>query len=113
MIPKFKRGVSVVRARNSTLPTRCPSPGHTITGPSLMEVVCHGNSTGAIRAAAVECYLMPVRDEAGLPLDLQDQILHELLVELDDGAALLAAGMVVYALGRQLVARVTLAEIIL
>ena len=56
---------------------------------------------------------MPVRDEAGLPLDLQGQILHELLVELDDGATLLAAGVVVHTLGRQLVARITLAEVIL
>src|ERR1700750_2611108 len=29
MIPKVKRGVSRVRARNSTLPTRWPCPGRT------------------------------------------------------------------------------------
>src|SRR5689334_12467994 len=32
MIPKLKRGVSAVRARNSTLPTRWPSPGGITTG---------------------------------------------------------------------------------
>src|ERR1700750_2009542 len=32
MIPKLKRGVSAVRARNSTLPTRWPCPGGTTTG---------------------------------------------------------------------------------
>src|SRR4051812_5381685 len=32
MIPNVKRGVSVVRARNSTLPTRWPSPGGTTIG---------------------------------------------------------------------------------
>src|SRR4051812_1851472 len=84
-----------------------------MTGPSLMEASGLENSTGAIRAASVECDLVPVRDKARLPLDLQDQVLHELPIELDDGTALLAAGVVVYTLGRQLVARVTLAEIIL
>src|SRR4051812_12087283 len=32
MIPRLKRGVSAVRARNSTLATRCPPPGGTTTG---------------------------------------------------------------------------------
>src|SRR6187455_2524975 len=31
MIARLKRGVSTVRARNSTFPTRCPSPGCTTT----------------------------------------------------------------------------------
>src|SRR4051812_29723503 len=34
MIEKLKRGVSVVRARNSTLPRRWPSPGATTIGSS-------------------------------------------------------------------------------
>src|SRR3954449_10901824 len=32
MIPKVNRGVSAVRARNSTLPSRCPCPGGMTTG---------------------------------------------------------------------------------
>src|SRR5829696_6069344 len=32
MIPNVNRGVSAVRARNSTLPTRCPRPGGTTIG---------------------------------------------------------------------------------
>src|SRR5512147_2524335 len=36
MIEKLKRGVSAVRARNSTFPSTCPSPGWTTTGPEPM-----------------------------------------------------------------------------
>src|SRR5919198_5729791 len=32
MMPRLKRGVSAVRARNSTLPTRWPAPGETTIG---------------------------------------------------------------------------------
>src|SRR5918998_1252923 len=67
----------------------------------------------AIGAATVQCDLVPVRDETGLPLDLQGQILHQLLVELDDIATLLAARVMVHPLRRQLVTRVTLSEVIL
>src|SRR3954449_6905023 len=44
MIPNVNRGVSTVRARNSTLPTRWPSPGRTTIG-------C-GSGMGAIVARA-------------------------------------------------------------
>ena len=61
----------------------------------------------------MKCDLVPVCYESGLPLDLQGQVLHKLLVELDDSATPTAAGVVVHSLGRELVAGVTLAEIIL
>src|SRR5918994_6276543 len=67
----------------------------------------------AVGAAAIQRDLVPIRDETGLPLDLQGQILHELFVELDNVSALLATRVVVYPLRRQLVTRVTLSEVIL
>ena len=56
---------------------------------------------------------MPVRDEASLPFDLQSQVLHKLLVELYDVAAHSATGVVMHPLGRELVARVPLPEVLL
>src|SRR5918992_149460 len=67
----------------------------------------------AARAAAVECDLVPVRDEAGLPLDLEHEVLHEFLVELYDGATLPAPGVVMHPLGGELVARVSLPKVFL
>src|SRR3954471_17872882 len=57
MMPKVKRGVSAVRARNSTLPTRWPWPGGTTIGSGSIAPSCQrgsGSRTGRpdIRTAA-------------------------------------------------------------
>ena len=55
----------------------------------------------------MKCDLIPVRDEARLTLYLQRQILHQLLVELDDRAALPATRVVVHPLSSELVQKIT------
>src|SRR3954469_22069510 len=50
MIPNVNRGVSAVRARNSTLPTRCPSPGWPTTGCACS--IAASSQGGAVGAGA-------------------------------------------------------------
>src|SRR3954462_2891844 len=49
MMPKGKRGVSAVRARNSTLPTRCPWPGGTTIGSGSIAQSCQRGSGSRTR----------------------------------------------------------------